>query len=297
MADSSALIQEPSVANATAEVDAESVGTGPQGKALRRERLELAGAALAEIARVMNSAPAGSEYALVVRIIPGGTQPISVTSLPLPAGAALEAGNLATLVAKDFATQTTLALIKAKTDNLDVTLSTRTKPADVQAVSGPLTDAQLRASLVPVTTGDLTDGQLRASPVPVSGPLTDGQLRATAVPVSGPLTDAQLRASTVPVSAAIAADVVGVDADPGYVAGQVGKNLTQTPDGRLRVLGAGLVQDAEPSYIDGAIRGVSLTTGGRLRVATVTESDNFTPWGNPETFASSMPTYEPLAWG
>lgn len=37
---------------------------------------------------------------------------------------ALEAGgNLAALVAKDYATETTLALIKAKTDNLDVTLS------------------------------------------------------------------------------------------------------------------------------------------------------------------------------
>lgn len=32
--------------------------------------------------------------------------------------------------------------------------------------------------------------------------LTDAQLRATAVPVSGPLTDAQLRATAVPVSAA-----------------------------------------------------------------------------------------------
>lgn len=48
---------------------------------------------------------------------------------------ALESGgNLASLVAKDFATQTTLALIKAKTDNLDVLLSTRTKPADSQHV-------------------------------------------------------------------------------------------------------------------------------------------------------------------
>lgn len=34
----------------------------------------------------------------------------------------------------------------------------------------------------------------------VSGPLTDAQLRATAVPVSGPLTDTQLRATAVPVS-------------------------------------------------------------------------------------------------
>jgi hypothetical protein len=35
----------------------------------------------------------------------------------------------------------------------------------------------------------------------VTGPLTDAELRATAVPVSGPLTDAELRATPVPVSA------------------------------------------------------------------------------------------------
>lgn len=50
-----------------------------------------------------------------------GTQPISAASLPLPTGASTEA---------------TLAAIKAKTDNLDVALSTRTKPADTQPVSG-----------------------------------------------------------------------------------------------------------------------------------------------------------------
>lgn len=56
------------------------------------------------------------------------TQPVSAASLPLPAGAATEA---------------TLTLIKAKTDNLDVALSTR-------AITG-LTDTQLRASAVPVS--------------------------------------------------------------------------------------------------------------------------------------------------
>jgi len=48
------------------------------------------------------------------------TQPVSASSLPLPSGASTEA---------------TLALIKAKTDNIDVLLSTRTKPADIQLVS------------------------------------------------------------------------------------------------------------------------------------------------------------------
>jgi hypothetical protein len=47
-------------------------------------------------------------------------QIVSATSWPLPTGASTEA---------------TLALIKAKTDNLDVALSTRTKPSDTQAVS------------------------------------------------------------------------------------------------------------------------------------------------------------------
>jgi len=45
---------------------------------------------------------------------------VTASSLPLPT---------------DAATQTTLALIKAKTDNIDVALSTRTKPADTQFVS------------------------------------------------------------------------------------------------------------------------------------------------------------------
>jgi hypothetical protein len=107
-------------------------------------------------------------------------------------------------------------------------------------LSQPLTDAQLRASAVPVSgtffqatqpvsiassvavTGPLTDTQLRASPVPISGtvtantgltqPLTDTQLRATPVPVSGtvtantglsqPLTNTQLRASPVEIDVA-----------------------------------------------------------------------------------------------
>ena len=83
------------------------------------------------------------------------TQPVSATALPLPAGASTEA---------------TLALIKAKTDNLDVALSTR-------AVTG-LTDAQLRAVAVPVS------GTFFQATQPVSGPLTDAQLRAAVVPVA-----------------------------------------------------------------------------------------------------------------
>jgi hypothetical protein len=97
------------------------------------------------------------------------TQPVSAASLPLPSGASTEA---------------TLALIKAKTDNLDVALSTRTKPADAQHV---IVDSSASVGV----TGPLTDTQLRATAVPVSGTVT----------ASGPLTDTQLRASRVPVDA------------------------------------------------------------------------------------------------
>jgi len=92
-------------------------------------------------------------------------------------------------------------------------------------VSGPITDAEMRASDIKVSldgesisvTGPLTDAQLRASDVKVSldsesvavtGPLTDAELRATDVKVSldgegitvtGPLTNTELRASPLPV--------------------------------------------------------------------------------------------------
>lgn len=43
------------------------------------------------------AAPAGTERGIVVRNIPSGTQGISAASLPLPTGAAIEAGHLATI--------------------------------------------------------------------------------------------------------------------------------------------------------------------------------------------------------
>lgn len=144
--------------------------------------------------------------------------PVSNASLPLPTGAATSAAQV--------------------TGNASLA-SIDSKLANPLPVTGPLTDAQLRAAAVPVSNASLPlpagastaaaqatagaslssiDGKTPAlgqaamaasqpvviasnqSAVPVSGPLTDTQLRATSVPVSGPLTDAQLRAVAVPVS-------------------------------------------------------------------------------------------------
>jgi hypothetical protein len=114
-----------------------------------------------------------------------------------------------------------------------------TKLTSPLAVTGPLTNTELRASAVPVSmtsttitgsvavTGPLTDTQLRATAVPISGTvttggLTDTELRASAVPVSmtsttitgsvavtGPLTDTQLRNSAVPISGTVSANQSG----------------------------------------------------------------------------------------
>jgi hypothetical protein len=72
-----------------------------------------------------------------------------------------------TLNGKDFATQTTLAAL--------------------------LTELQLKADLL-----ETQPVSIQNASIAVTGPLTDAQLRATSVPVSGPITDSQLRAAAVP---------------------------------------------------------------------------------------------------
>jgi hypothetical protein len=109
---------------------------------------------------------------------------VAVSSSALPSGASTEA---------------TLALIKAKTDNIDVALSTRTKPADQQHVildSGTTVVTDGGGSLTVDGTVAVTDG---------GGSLTvDGTVSVDdgggSITVDGPLTDAQLRAAVVPIS-------------------------------------------------------------------------------------------------
>lgn len=134
-----------------------------------------------------------STHKQMVEADTGLSQPLTDTQLrasTLPVTEANSASiktDLDAIAAKDFATQTTLALIKAKTDNIDVALSTRTKPADQQHV---IVDSSASIAV----TGPLTDTQLRATPVPVSGTVTAN------TGLSQPLTDTQLRASSVPTA-------------------------------------------------------------------------------------------------
>lgn len=190
-----------------------------------------------ESAPVSSAAPVGTEPGLYVRIVsPGGVPagPVTIADgADVAEGATTDpawvagAGTVISLLKKIASAGGSAVSIA---DGADAAEGTTTDPDTANTVigrlkkivalltatltvTGPLTDAQLRATPVPVSgtvtaSGPLTDAQLRATAVPVSGPLTDAQLRATPVPVSGtvtasgPLTDAQLRASAVPVSLA-----------------------------------------------------------------------------------------------
>lgn len=75
MANGTVGISEPASPNKL--LDAESLTVAAQ--TVFRERVQVTGAADVEISRVLNSTPAGTEYALVTRNIPSGTQTISGT--------------------------------------------------------------------------------------------------------------------------------------------------------------------------------------------------------------------------
>jgi hypothetical protein len=148
--------------------------------------------------------------------------PVSVSSLPLPVGAAT-ANNQATEI----------SVLNAINDKNPTLVSGRV-PVDGSGVTQPVSAASLplptgaateskqsdgNASLTSIDskTPVLVAGQVPvviSASVPVTGPLTDTQLRATAVPVTvtgtaavtGPLTDAQLRATAVPISGTVTAN-------------------------------------------------------------------------------------------
>jgi hypothetical protein len=84
-----------------------------------------------------------------------------------------------------------------------------TQPVSIAAtvaVSGPLTDVQLRASPVPISVATIpTHAVTQSGTWTVTGPLTDTQLRAAAVPVSGTFWQAtQPISGTVAVSGSVA---------------------------------------------------------------------------------------------
>lgn len=143
------------------------------------------------------------------------TQPVSAAALPLPTGAATEA----TLSAASAKLPAALGP-QANASSLSVTPATgATFP-----VSGTFWQATQPVSGTVTATGPVTDAQLRATPVPVSGTVTAANASVSAV------------ASASPASAAFAGAKV-VSGTPTYTNGNM-EGLTLDTSGNLRVAGS-----------------------------------------------------------
>lgn len=117
---------------------------------------------------------------------------------------------------------------------------------------------------------------------PVSGPLTDAELRATPVPISGtvsantglsqPLTDAQLRASAVPVAPNVTMGSGVIDANT--------QRVTLATDGQV-VTDIGSINTKTPA-LDNSKQPVipSMTSGGNISVTTAATGTNWTAFAS-----------------
>jgi hypothetical protein len=142
--------------------------------------------------------------------------------------------------------------------------------------SGGLTNAELRASAVPVSAAALTsiDSKLPALSgtgrvlveLPAGGSgLTNAELRASAVPVSGPATNAELRASALPVSAAA---LTSIDSKLPAALSVAGRLLVELPAGGSGLTDTELRASAVPVVADGLAK----TNAGLQFAAGVTGS-------------------------
>lgn len=189
--------------------------------------------------------------------------------------------RLDTLNAKDFATQATLAALKARGDLLatEATVAALSGKLPAALVAGRL-DVNLGASAVTLQT-DPTDDAARllghvtvdALPNvtvtnPFGGDVTDRVGRLLGV-VSGPLTDAQLRAAAVPVDTELgAAGPLAIEATQAAVLAALGGTLAVNSE--LPAAATLTDADANPSVpgVGGYLMGWTASAWRRIRVDT-----------------------------
>ena len=227
-------------------------------------------------------------------------------------------GKIAIGLPAGASTESTLLALKSVVDALLTELAAKTEPVDQQhvlidnstvAVTGPLTDSQLRATPLPLPTGASTESTLsslktvadsilvelgqKTEPADtqavsvlnfpatqaVTGPLTDTQLRALPVPVSGPLTDTQLRAT--PVIVGLRDDVHGKA--PQWSAFGILKTAPESIVADYRFDAASVTDDFTvvttglASYtIESAGTGLKMSTGAAVGKVTLTAKQNTT---------------------
>jgi hypothetical protein len=152
-----------------------------------------------------------------------------LTNLPVTAnigttnGLALEAGHAASMDA-------TLALIKAKTDNIDVALSTRTKPADAQNVTVSGTpNVAVTSSVLPTaaaTSAAQATGNASVASIDTKTPALGQALAASSVPVVLPA--AQITTLTPPTTVTVT-QATGTNLHTVIDSGAVTATISGTP--------------------------------------------------------------------
>jgi hypothetical protein len=171
-----------------------------------------------------------------IKSLLSGTLAVSAASLPLPSGAATSAKQDSQTTLLGAGLPSALASDRLKVDGSGVT----------QPVSGPLTDAQLRAANVNVAVNaalpagtnavgklaandgvDIGDVTINNASIAVTGPLTDAQLRASAVPVK------ETRAATATVTSV--ADTASSTTLLASNASRLGASITNDSSARLYV--------------------------------------------------------------
>lgn len=172
------------------------------------------------------------------------TLPVSAASLPLPSGAA---------------TETTLSAINTKTPALGQALAAASVPV-------VLTAAQL-STLTPLTT------------VAVTGPLTDTQLRATAVPVSISAGAAIIGKVSIDQTTPGTTNGVQVNAALPVGANVIGKvGIDQTTPGTTNLVALAANQSVNVAQINGItpLMGNGVTGTGSMRVTLASDTSSNT---------------------
>src|SRR6267142_278744 len=219
--------------------------------------------------KVIDVAPVGNEFAVVVRNIPSGTQPISAVSLPLPAGASTEA-TLATRLA-DATLTARLNVLGQNTmaNSAPVVIASDQSAIPISAASLPLpTGAATEATLAT----RLADATFTARvPAALVGGRFDVNLGAW-LGSTAPTVGQKVSASSLPV--VIASDQTAVP---------VSGTVTITPSGTQTVAGnktnnnaapgatnigslGAIANAAAPVWTEGFLVAQSVDLAGNLRV-------------------------------
>lgn len=155
-------------------------------------------------------------------------QALAAASTPV----VLTAAQLTALTPISGNLEATQLLVKAKTDNLDVALSTVAKSSEMSTQTAAINTLLKPANTLAAVTTVTSLTQMNGAAISMNTGVRDaGTQRVTiatndSVPVSGPITDAQIRATALPVSGTVSANAT-LSAETTKIIGTVNIAATQ----------------------------------------------------------------------